>query len=92
MKRVLPLVVVALGLTACVQLPIVEPLTPTEEATITCRELWKESERLTRIINNVRAESRLGLPEGRNIEVMEAAQKRLEQVRELSVQNMCTYG
>ncbi|NLJ51005.1 MAG: hypothetical protein GX342_02500 [Alcaligenaceae bacterium] len=92
MKKVVFSALAAVSLSACVQLPIYEPMTEAEMSTVTCRELWKDSERLTRVINNVRSESRLGVPEGRNIEVMEAAQTRLNQVRELSVQNMCTYG
>lgn len=92
MKKVVFAALAMLSLSACVQKPIYPPMTDAEMSTVNCRALWKDSERLTRVINNVRAEHPHGVPTGRDAEVMDAAQTRLDQVRELSVQNMCTYG
>ncbi|NLA50562.1 MAG: hypothetical protein GX860_00265 [Alcaligenaceae bacterium] len=92
MKKVVFGVLAAASLSACVQLPIYEPMTEAEMSSYTCRDIWKESERLTRVINNVRADNLKSAPEGRDAQVMDAAQHRLDQVQELSVQKMCTYG
>lgn len=82
----------AFALSACVQQPIYPPMTEAEMSTVTCRDLWKESEKLNRVINNVRAKYQHNAPSGRDAEVRDAAQTRLNQVSELSVQNMCTFG
>lgn len=92
MKKIIFSALAALSLSACVQAPIYPPMSEAEMAAVTCRDLWKESEKLNRVINNVRYKHRFGAPEGRDAEVMEAAQTRLNQVREMSVQKMCTYG
>lgn len=92
MKKVIFSALTVLSLSACVQAPIYPPMTEAEMDAVTCRDLWKESEKLNRVINNVRYKHKLGVPEGRDAEVMEAAQTRLNQVREMSVQKMCTYG
>ncbi|NLA88523.1 MAG: hypothetical protein GX844_01540 [Alcaligenaceae bacterium] len=92
MKKIVFLALAAMSLSACVQAPIYPPMTETEMNTVTCRQLWKESEKLNRVINNVRYDHQFSTPQGRDLEVLEAAQKRLEQVREASVQKMCTYG
>lgn len=92
MKKVVFLPLVALTLSACVQLPVYPPMTEAEMSEVNCRALWKDAERLNRIIYNVRAKYPHSTPAGRDAEVMDAAQTRLNQVQELSVQNMCTYG
>lgn len=92
MKKIVFSALVAVSLSACVQAPIYPPMTESEMNSVTCRDLWKESEKLIRVINNVRHDHKFGVPEGRDAEVLEAAQTRLNQVRELSVQKMCTYG
>lgn len=82
-------------LSACAHDPIVEPMTAAEFETLTCRDLWKESERLHRIIANARhgGDPLLGGPsQERKAAVLQAAEHRLSQVREASVQKMCTYG
>ncbi|OFS83785.1 hypothetical protein HMPREF3144_08160 [Oligella sp. HMSC05A10] len=92
MKKVL---FIALGITtlsACVQAPIYPPMTESEMVAATCRDLWKDSERLNREINNIRYKYQADVPTGRDAEVLDAAQTRLNQVRELSVQKMCTFG
>lgn len=93
MKKVVFAAFAALALSACVQLPIYPPMSEAEMSSMTCRDIWKESEKLNRVIGNARADYPHGsVPTGRDAEVLEAAQTRLNQVRELSVQNMCTYG
>ena len=92
MKKIVFSAMAVLSLSACVQKPIYQPMTEAEVSAVSCRDLWKDSERLTRVINNVRSEYPHGVPAGRDVEVLDAAQARLNQVRELSVQNMCTYG
>ena len=78
MKKVLFIALGITALSACVQAPIYPPMT--------------ESERLNREINNIRYKYQADVPTGRDAEVLEAAQTRLNQVRELSVQKMCTFG
>lgn len=92
MKKVIFAVLAAASLSACVQLPIYEPMTEAEMSSYSCRDIWKESERVNRVIYNVRAKYQHETPIGRDAEVLDAAQTRLDQVQELSVQNMCTYG
>ncbi|WP_432786729.1 hypothetical protein AAEX37_00782 [Oligella sp. MSHR50489EDL] len=92
MKKVILTALSVLALSACVQAPIYPPMTEAEMATASCRDLWKESEKLTREINNVRYKHKFDAPSGRDAEVLDAAQTRLNQVRELSVQKMCTFG
>ena len=92
MKKVIFAVLAAASVSACVQLPIYEPMTEAEMSSYSCRDIWKESERVNLVINNVRAKYQFEAPTGRDAEVMGAAQTRLDQIQELSVQKMCTYG
>ncbi|MFV9474552.1 hypothetical protein ACM5Q9_09030 [Advenella sp. RU8] len=73
---------------------IVTPLTEAEKQTLTCKEIGRESDRLNILLSQLRHgnEPLFGNDPARVQEGEQAAQLRLNQIRELSVQKLCVFG
>ena len=73
---------------------IVSPLTETEKQTLTCKEIGRESDRLNILLNQSRHGNKplFGNDPAQLQQAEQAAQLRLNQIRELSVQKLCVFG
>ncbi|MBK1780386.1 hypothetical protein JHL22_04075 [Advenella sp. WQ 585] len=96
MKIALLLMVPALLVAAgCAnQVKIVPPLTEADKQTLTCTEIGKESDRLNILLNQFRHGNKplFGHDPSLIQQGEQAAQLRLNQIRELSVQKLCAFG
>lgn len=87
-----PVLLVAAGCANPVK--IVPPLSETEKQTLTCKEIGRESDRLNILLNQFRHgnEPLFGNNPALIQQGEQAAQLRLNQIRELSVQKLCVFG
>ncbi len=96
MKRALLLMVPVFFVAAGCANPvkIVPPLTEADKQTLTCTEIGKESDRLNILLNQFRHGNQplFGHDPARAQQAEQAAQLRLNQIRELSVQKLCAFG
>ncbi|GAA4413565.1 hypothetical protein GCM10011450_23860 [Advenella faeciporci] len=73
---------------------VVPALDEAEKQTLTCKDIGRESDRLNILLNQLRHgnEPLFGNDPARVQEAEQAAQMRLNQIRELSVQKLCVFG
>lgn len=96
MKRALLLLLPALLVVQGCARPvtIVAPLSDTEKQTLSCKQIGRESDRLNILLNQLRHgnDALISNDAAKTRQGIQAAELRLQQIRELSVQKLCVFG